>query len=345
MALRVLIGTFPAVGLLDGGIRTQATALQLELAAQGHRAELFDPWRRYRAQDWDWFYLVGAHVGTVHLARSVRRAGLHLAVSPVFFSRRPAGFLKIQLALTRLWGSLPRMASDLQYTQETCRLADLVLPNTRAECDLIARGLGIPTPIIRLVPNACDERFADARPDKFVQAHGISGFVLYVGHVGLGRKRLLDLIEAMAGIDRPLVVVGPELDTEYARLCREAAQRLKDCRFITGLEHDSDMLASAYAASEVLCLPSEFETPGLAALEAGLAGTRIVITERGGTKEYFAGMAHYVRPGDRNGLRQALNQALGRVRSPELQQRIRGRFLWKHAARRLAECLAEAGTR
>jgi len=43
------------------------------------------------------------------------------------------------------------------------------------------------------------------------------------------------------------------------------------------------MLASAYAACDVFVLPSMFETPGIAALEAGLAGAKIVITKYGGT--------------------------------------------------------------
>ena len=38
------------------------------------------------------------------------------------------------------------------------------------------------------------------------------------------------------------------------------------------LDHHDPLLASAYAAARVFALPSWFETPGLAALEAALAG-------------------------------------------------------------------------
>ena len=46
-------------------------------------------------------------------------------------------------------------------------------------------------------------------------------------------------------------------------------------------------LASAYAAARVFALPSWFETPGLAALEAGLAGCAVAITPYGSTRDYF----------------------------------------------------------
>ena len=38
------------------------------------------------------------------------------------------------------------------------------------------------------------------------------------------------------------------------------------------LDHHDPLLASAYAAARVFALPSWFETPGLAALEAGPGG-------------------------------------------------------------------------
>ena len=45
-------------------------------------------------------------------------------------------------------------------------------------------------------------------------------------------------------------------------------------RWLGASDHDDPLLASAYAAARVFALPSWFETPGLAALEAALAGRR-----------------------------------------------------------------------
>jgi len=337
--MRILIASYPAVTILEGGILTQATSLHRELVKLGHQVELFDTWKSYDLKSWDWFYLVGAHSGTVHLARAAKSLGLRLAVSPVFFSRRGPSALRLKTAWSESWGWYGGSRPEHGFTKEVCVLADAVLPNTKAEAELITRGFGISREKVRVVPNGCDERFAAAKPDAFVQKYGRRDFVLYVGHMGPGRKNLLELIQAMAQIDRPLVLTVKELDNPYARRCREAAKLVRDCLILPAMPQDSELLGSAYAACDTFCLPSLFETPGLAALEAGMAGAKIVITSHGGTQEYFGDMARYVEPSDMNRLSAALQESLAAPKDSRLKEHIRGNFLWRHAAQRLVECL------
>ena len=112
---------------------------------------------------------------------------------------------------------------------------------------------------------------------------------------------------------------------------KEAAKH-KHIRLIDGLGNDSAMLASAYAACEVFALPSLFETPGIAALEAGLAGAKIVITPHGGTRDYLGAMATYVEPDDEGSIRQGIEVALRTAKDTKLKEHIAGKFLWKHVA-------------
>ena len=67
-------------------------------------------------------------------------------------------------------------------------------------------------------------------------------------------------------------------------------------RWLPRVDHDDPILESAYAAARVLALPSWFETPGLVALEAALAGTAVVVTPHGCTREYFGDRVGYARP-------------------------------------------------
>jgi glycosyltransferase involved in cell wall biosynthesis len=340
--MRILLASYPAVTILGGGIHTQVTSLHRELLKLGHQAELFETWKDYDLKSWDWFYLVGAHAGTVHLARAAKSLGLKLAVSPVFFSRRSPFTLRIGTCWSGFWSSYGGSRPEAGFTREICLLADVVLPNTQSESELLCQGFGIPQGKVSVVPNGCDERFAGATPDAFVRQYGKRDFVLYVGHMGLGRKNVLKLIQAMAQVERGLVLIVKELDNAYARRCRDAAGQVRDCLILPALPQDSEMLASAYAACDTFCLPSLFETPGLAALEVGLAGAKIVITERGGTQEYFGDMARYVKPGDVAGLRAALEASLAAPRDARLKEHIRSSFLWRHAAQRLAECLSRS---
>ena len=116
-----------------------------------------------------------------------------------------------------------------------------------------------------------------------------------MGHIGPARKNVLGLIRALRTIDHPAVIIGKIIGKEGEQCLKEAAEN-KNILIIPGLENESEMLASAYAACDVFALPSLFETPGIAALEAALAGSKIVITPHGGTREYFGTMAHYVDP-------------------------------------------------
>ncbi len=110
------------------------------------------------------------------------------------------------------------------------------------------------------------------------------------------RKNTLALVRAARRLALPLVIAGeaPPGCEQYEAECRSAAD--PQTIWLGRLDHHDPLLASAYAAARVFALPSWFETPGLAALEAALAGCSVVITPFGSTKEYFGGLVEYARP-------------------------------------------------
>ena len=101
-----------------------------------------------------------------------------------------------------------------------------------------------------------------------------------------------------------------------------------------GIRRHSSLLASAYAAAKVFVLPSLFETPGIAAMEAALSGCAIVITENGGTKEYFKDMASYINPINTEELRASINELLGtdvgqlKAQNAQLRDHILTHYSW-----------------
>jgi glycosyltransferase involved in cell wall biosynthesis len=217
-------------------------------------------------------------------------------------------------------------------TWEICSWARSVLPNTFAEADLLHKGLGITKGNITVIPNGVDKRFAGGDPSLFKKKYGVEKFILNVGHIGHARKNVLSLIRALGQIDHPAVIIGRIIKGTYGDACvREAAQH-KHIVLIEGLDNSSELLASAYAACDVFVLPSMFETPGIAALEAGLAGAKIVITPHGGTREYFQEMAHYVDPGSISSIRDGIVRALDTPKSPHLSDHIRRQYLWSRVA-------------
>lgn len=207
--------------------------------------------------------------------------------------------------------------------------SDVYLPNSQVEAEKLVEDFGVERAKIQVVPNAAAAKFLDAKPNGFAAQHGIRGdFVLCAGRIE-PRKNQLALIRALKPRRVPLVLIGAAYDPEYARLCRQEAY--PEVTFIGNVGQDA--LAAAYAEAKVHALPSWLETPGLASLEAALAGSNVVTTDRGCTKEYFADLAWYCSPADLSSIQSAVLEALNAPRSRALRERIRQRFTWEEAAK------------
>ena len=111
----------------------------------------------------------------------------------------------------------------------------------------------------------------------------------------------------------------------------------KNILLIDELENNSPLLASAYAACDTFVLPSLFETPGIAALEAALSGAKIVITPFGGTKDYFKDMVEYVDPKSIESIQNGIEKSLNLSKSNSLQNSIKENYLWGKIAQRSLE--------
>ena len=128
------------------------------------------------------------------------------------------------------------------------------------------------------------------------------------------------------------MIIGRVERSDAAKECLERAKKNPRLKILESIPHSSDLLASAFAACDVFVLPSLFETPGLAALEAGLAGAKIVVTPHGGTKDYFGQQAEYVDPYSVASIRKGIENALRKKKEFSLRERIRKEFLWERVA-------------
>ncbi len=333
--MKICLATYQSVLLLKGGPRTQILQTKQWLERGGAEVSLFESWQEFSKEKIDLVHLFGANIGTYHLAREIVKLGVPLVVTPIFFTRHASPIIRWSTGVNNF---LKRFAhgiwTDYSIVQEICRWAKAVLPNTQREAGLLVRGLGIDRRLTHVVPNGVDERFASADPALFREMYGVRDFVLNVGHIGPHRKNVLRLIRALESINVPSVIIGRIEDNAYGRECLTLAQRNPRLRIIASLPNDSGLLASAYAACDVFVLPSLYETPGIAALEAALAGAKIVITRHGGTEEYFGPEAEYVEPSSVELIHHGITAALNREKTVALRDRIRGTYLWSSIAER-----------
>jgi glycosyltransferase involved in cell wall biosynthesis len=335
--MTVYVAGYQAISILHGGPNTQIRNTTKYLGQHGVIAKLFDAWQPFNRTECDVFHIFGANIGTYHLAREIHTLGVPLVVSPIVYSLHSPLFIKNVLRAMRLVRKVGRgIWSDYVFTADICGWADRVFANTRAEADLLSGAFGVPGEKILVIPNGVDERFHDVSPALFRKTYGLEGFILNVGHTGHGRKNVLVLIKALAQINHPAVIIGRIVRNEYGDACRREAAKHKHILLIDGLENSSELLGSAYAACDVFVLPSLFETPGIAALEAALAGAKIVITNFGGTREYFGELAKYVDPKSVSSICDGIKEALAMKKDEVLRERIRKEFLWQNVAEKTA---------
>ncbi len=203
--------------------------------------------------------------------------------------------------------------------------AGVLLPNSAIEYAYLADRFGTTNDHV-VVPNAVDAEFAEGDREAFVRKYGLSDFVMCCAAVG-DRKNQRRLIEAANALALPLVLVGSE-ELRYGRMCRALAG--PTVHFLGELQGAE--LRNAYAAAHTHALVSFYETPGLASLEAAIAGNTIVVSDRGSPREYFGDQAFYCQPTDLDSIKAALSQAVQASPDPALKQRLLRDFNWQKTA-------------
>jgi glycosyltransferase involved in cell wall biosynthesis len=261
-------------------------------------------------------------------------------LSPIcWYESRSLGALagspvKAALDLSK-WAARRLIPKLPDWRGELLSLSDAILPNSSAEARQLVRLFGADRERVHIVPNGVDPRFAHADPGPFrslpAGRPNHRDFVLYAGRIE-PRKNVLGLIRASRLANLPLVVIGVTVPGHeaYAQLCRQEGGR--STTFFGPLDHADPLLSSAMACARVFALPSWFETPGLAALEAAMAGCAIAITPYGCTREYFGDHVEYAPPRRPRLIAHALQRAWEDGPSATLKAHIAANFAWSSVA-------------
>ncbi len=254
-------------------------------------------------------------------------------VEPVFYSTHSESFLKfinkIDLGLRKIARGI---WFDYGFTRDICNWSCKVTPNTSEELNILSEGLSIPKKKFKIIYNGVSDRFLNADPGLFEREYGIKDFILCVGHIGPARKNVLSFVKVLSKINHPAVFIGKIIPSGESEQVLKLAKDNRNLRIIDNMDNDSPMLASAYAACNTFALPSLYETPGIAALEAGLAGAKIVITPYGGTKDYFEDMAIYSDPYSVDSIKNSIEDSLNKPKDDKLKKHIEQNFLWNKIA-------------
>ena len=368
--LNVLMVPPASAAFVRGGVRTQVLQTAHGLRSLGASVEFISPDMSFDPRRFDVIHLFQAGYEMLSVSRVLSGdTATPVVLSPVLYSRHsPAKvrqMLQVEEKCSRwLWG----LTSEMKIKKDVCKRVRLLLPNTPAEAAFLREAFGISEDRIRWVPNGVESRFAKADSQLFEQETGLSHVTLFVGDVTSRRKNLLEVLrnyranEVIRGASGrrkpdgvssggryappPLVLIGStDGGGSYGEACRRAIRENPDVIALGPLPQSSPLLASAYAAADVFLMPSLFETPGIAAMEAGLAGAVVVITAHGGTEDVFKNHAIYVEPHQTDAILEGVSKAYAiagnindgihenQLRPDVLRDHLLSHYTWQEVAR------------
>ncbi|MBF8984822.1 glycosyltransferase [Lutibacter sp. B2] len=219
-----------------------------------------------------------------------------------------------------------------KFLFENC---DVYLPHCNGEAKFILNKYATSAKC-KIVPYGVDERFSMGTKHYLKNRYGIDDYILCVGRINR-QKNQLGLINALAKEKIPIVLVGSVNDYDYLKQCIQAGNR----KVLLLDNIKSSELNSIYKSAKVHVLPSWVEYPGLASLEAGLAGCNVVTTEIGSTKEVFGEFVKYCSPRHKESIYKETMEAFETNKNHLFRDFIIENYTWMKSAQKIKEIYLE----
>lgn len=342
--MRILFATYSLAFQNPGGGERVLQALKRSLEELGHEVTLFHTWNQDPSQ-----FEVVHYFSTIERShwQAFKRAAprVPLCITPVFHS--PQG-IRGSLYLTKLKMSdyLFSLLEDERGFVSDLKIPNYFFPTTPAEAASL-EALGVSSQKMQVLPNGVADGFLESDGSLFRKHFGINGpFVLHVGrfHPVKNHFALLEVAKITKG---NFVFIGSaDIDqTDYFDRFVKEAKNIEaldktggtKIQIISALSNTDPLLASAFAAASVFVMPSLFETFGMTALEAALAGTPVIFSKTFQSLKWFEVFGTPVEPHDVRGMAHLINQAHRTPRiSLAVRKQLQQQFSWPFIAQQLA---------
>lgn len=315
---RILLTTYPGAYLYHGGGEREIFLLRDALNKAGLIADLYGPDSRP----------VSEYDTVIHFS---------LAGGTEQMLDQLAGDDRQMILWPNLWFVDEPSKDTVAHLQKLVNRFSVIVFKSNAERAHLQKYFSIKDKkIILVLPGVSNEFTTAKRTTLFSDVYGVKDYIFWPGIIE-PQKNQLKAIQALSGLDIPLVISGSVRDQAYFRLCRENAG--VNTLFVPEMPFGSEIYISALTGSKVfLELPLDF--PGVSAMEAFEAGCELILSDCDWSQEFFGRKATLVDPGSEADIRQAVLMQLGK--SPEAVSRQKADdFLLPRAFSPLYDYLAQ----
>ena len=330
-----------------GGDSTQMMETRRELEKLGWRIDVcLDPETNLSGYDLVHVFNIQNAVYGVRQVRNAKKANLPCVVSTIFWDTRHvarrstfgrmtrAALAEVPFSTLRaipffLRTPLGRRRLQVELGREMLKAADVILPNSHAEAEIIVSMFGLPELRMKaaVIPNGVHPPPLSGSLPKQSE-FPFAECVLQVGRIEQVKGQLAVIQALMEHRAIPIVFVGRGVDTPYGH-------RRGNVHWVGQVPHEE--LDAYYRLAKVHVLPSLRESPGLVTLEAATRGANCVVSFHAPILEYFGQDAWACDPDRVDSVTNALIAAWSAPRSERLRKRVLECFTWARAAQTTQE--------
>lgn len=310
----------------SNGIVSQALTWKKGLEAKGHQVVLVNMWDKNDWTTFDVLHFFGFSRYMADFLKGVCKVNDKIVLSPILDPSYSITSFKAychcgseKLRLTNPYHSLYIVKDRIKR----------YLVRSEFEKSYFVNGLDISTDCCKVVPLSFEHCSDQVKNDR-------ENFCLHISLLCDERKNVKRLIEAAKKFNFRLVLGGKLRNESEKRLLASWISEATNIEYLGFLSEEKKN--ELYSKAKVFALPSVNEGVGIVALEAASCGCDIVITDKGGPKEYYNKMSITVNPYSVDDIGQAVCQFLdGQTFQPQLSNFINKNYSLEH----ITNCLEE----
>ena len=330
--MRVAFLSYPMLFQRQGGLQIQIKETIIALNRLDIYAELINP-NSDQLVNYDLIHVFSAINGNYRIVEAAKDVGKPVVLSPLI---RPdwTRFTGIrERFLDRLVGKITGWHVQTTYRDINYCLqaSDAIVALGETEKMSISNAFLVAQDKVSVVYNGIPRRFFDATPELFCKTFNIEpGFVLCAAAIN-DHKNQLTLAESIKNTGKKFIVIGSCLASFQPYLAKLLAY--PNVIYLGAIPYDDPLLASAYAAAGVFCLPSQSEVMPLSVLESLAAGTPVVVTKNHCMDvSSMKCMVREIEPNDGIAIKQAILNSFDSNISSDACRAIVGGFSWDKVA-------------
>jgi len=285
---RVLLTTYPGAFLHHGGAERELSLLRDALMSSGVLADIYGL-SSSAVSAYDFAIHCSLVSGSEHLIQPLKEARVRLILWP------------------NLWFVNPPSREHLSTLVDLLSYFEAVVFRSQSEEAHFRRFFDLAGKTVIQVACLVSQGFLRREiSDVFRQSYKLQRYAIWPGIIE-PQKNQLAAVKAFRDLDMDLVISGRVRDQAYLARCK--AEAGPNAHFIPPLIFGSELHLSALRYSDLFVeLPLDF--PGTSAIEAAVAGCRLLLTRCPWTEEIFGDTVTQAPPTDVVAIREAAKKIL-----------------------------------